>query len=880
MMPTLPDTLLKGELDEMLPTLPDTPLKGELDEMMPTLPNAPLKGELDEMVPTLPDTPLKGELDEMMPTLPNAPLKGELDEMMPTLPNAPLKGELDEMMPTLPNAPLKDPAQLESEEKWTGMKEKLMEAVTTVLEELTGDKKADQSENIADTDDLPSVCKHLVGLLGEDNYPRAVILFLAAGETWPNEAVFKYKPDEQNEEEEEEDEDGVAIRLLQKLRQIFLGGSHETELEKAVAQASSSLTEASTQDTGLVNELTKQQVLVQYLKDSTHFAGEIEKAVPVVCQLLGSRVTTDVQEAINFFVSSFEFGVSHAIVGVRQMLALVWSKEPTIKESVVNAYKRLYLKSEGNATSRAGTLSVANNLLQLAVRADLGELTSLEQLVCELVKSGDLDHGVIQVLWEKFAQKIGNTSIMESRGALLLLGMAATAEVEIVRSNIDVLVKEGLGPRAEQDYGLAADTCTVLLKLAGKHKAKVGSTVKPYKFPQQHKIFERLSHLIITGVSRLELCQWIPMAEQAVCVIYRLAEHPDCICTNIIKHVAETAMNYHQQGEPPEASQTTPEEGPESASQPVASQEFTCPPAMLTRLLSLLGHVALRQLVHLDVSIFGEMKRRHQLQEDSSKKKTPSSARKTPRSEVGQASVEEDLGMTGAVAEDAEAEFIRRVTEEELVTGNNLLAVLSPVITAVCNNPTKYCDERLQAAASLALAKYMLVSSEFCEKHLQLLFTILEKSPNPVIRANTIITLGDLTFRFPNLIQPWTPNLYARLRDDSPQVRKNTLMVLTHLILNDMVKVKGQISELATCIIDDDVRIASLAKLFFNELSKKGNAIYNIMADIISRLSDPDVGVAEEDFRIIMRFLFSFIQKDKQCESLVEKLCHRFRATQ
>ena len=52
-------------------------------------------------------------------------------------------------------------------------------------------------------------------------------------------------------------------------------------------------------------------------------------------------------------------------------------------------------------------------------------------------------------------------------------------------------------------------------------------------------------------------------------------------------------------------------------------------------------------------------------------------------------------------------------------------------------------------------------------------------------------------------------------------MRKNTLMVLTHLILNDMVKVKGQISELATCIIDYDVRIASLAKLFFNELSKK-----------------------------------------------------------
>ena len=44
----------------------------------------------------------------------------------------------------------------------------------------------------------------------------------------------------------------------------------------------------------------------------------------------------------------------------------------------------------------------------------------------------------------------------------------------------------------------------------------------------------------------------------------------------------------------------------------------------------------------------------------------------------------------------------------------------------------------------------------------QLLFTILEKSTEPVIRANTIIAIGDLTFKFPNLIEPWTPRIYAR----------------------------------------------------------------------------------------------------------------------
>ena len=57
-------------------------------------------------------------------------------------------------------------------------------------------------------------------------------------------------------------------------------------------------------------------------------------------------------------------------------------------------------------------------------------------------------------------------------------------------------------------------------------------------------------------------------------------------------------------------------------------------------------------------------------------------------------------------------------------------------------------------------------------------------------------------------------------------MRKNTMQVLTHLILNDMVKVKGQISEMATCIVDHDERISNLAKLFFHELSRKVIIIY------------------------------------------------------
>ena len=50
---------------------------------------------------------------------------------------------------------------------------------------------------------------------------------------------------------------------------------------------------------------------------------------------------------------------------------------------------------------------------------------------------------------------------------------------------------------------------------------------------------------------------------------------------------------------------------------------------------------------------------------------------------------------------------------------------------------------------------------------MQLLFTVLKHSEDPGLRATISIALGDLAFRFPNLIEPWTSHLYGRLRDES-----------------------------------------------------------------------------------------------------------------
>lgn len=121
---------------------------------------------------------------------------------------------------------------------------------------------------------------------------------------------------------------------------------------------------------------------------------------------------------------------------------------------------------------------------------------------------------------------------------------------------------------------------------------------------------------------------------------------------------------------------------------------------VLSRLLYIIGHVAIKQLVHLDVSIYKELKRRNTLREMQGKKKkqipkNSSMSNKAKSSISSNASIlsnassnarrigrnkensvfSEDNGeeaLEGAI-DDTEAEFVNDALEHEIITGNGLL---------------------------------------------------------------------------------------------------------------------------------------------------------------------------------------------------------------
>jgi len=149
----------------------------------------------------------------------------------------------------------------------------------------------------------------------------------------------------------------------------------------------------------------------------------------------------------------------------------------------------------------------------------------------------------------------------------------------------------------------------------------------------------------------------------------------------------------------------------------------------------------------------------------------------------------------------------------------------------------------------------MTVSKKVCRENLKLIFAMLRsENIDSITKTNIIISLGDLMHRYPNITEPYTHKLYENLRDKDVNVRKTTLMVITHLILNGMLKLKSEICDVALLLQDEELRIRNLVKLFFHELHKKDpNIIYNLLPEAISRMSIQEYNIDESTFHSFVK---------------------------
>ncbi|XP_058107000.1 condensin-1 complex subunit CAP-D2 [Magnolia sinica] len=591
--------------------------------------------------------------------------------------------------------------------------------------------------------------------------------------------------------------------------------------------------------------LEQTRALVASLETGLRFSKCISSTMPTLVQLLASSSATDVENTILLLMRCRQFQIDGSEACLRKMLPLVFSQDKSIYAAVEDAFITIYLTRNPTET--------AANLLNLAIESSIGDLAALEFIVGSLVSKGDISTSTITALWDFFSFNASGVTAEQSRGALSILCMAAKSSTGIIGSHLQDIIDIGFGRWAKEEPLLARTACVALQRLSEEEKGKLMSS-------GSSRVFGILQSLI-TGFWLPENI-WYAAADKAISAIYSIHPTPEALAADVAKRSLSSVFDC-----------SGANELQNDLDNPSTNFLSTVEVAKLSRFLFVVSHVALNQLVYIESCV-------RKIQKQKTKKEKLNSDLQSASAEepVKENGINAELGL--AASEDAILDALSERAEKEIVSGSSvdksLIGCCAPFLSKLCRN---FClmqkFPELQASGMLALCRLMIIDANFCEANLQLLFTVVESAPNETVRSNCTIALGDLAVRYPNLLEPWTENVYARLRDPSISVRKNAVLVLSHLILNDMMKVKGYINEMAIRLEDEDERISSLAKLFFLELSKKGsNPIYNLLPDILGRLSNQNL--KEEAFCNIMQFLIGSIKKDKQMEALVEKLCNRF----
>ncbi|KAF2268508.1 condensin [Lojkania enalia] len=705
------------------------------------------------------------------------------------------------------------------------------------------------------------------------------------------------KPPEELQEKATVNGATVDETLLQDATQVENEPSSELKHPNEMTEEEKAAAIKKAQEQAVTNNMleTLQAVRKFHLK-ALSFIEVVDEAAEVIMQLLSSKNKSEVMEAMDFFTLINAYKFENALPGIRRMLRLIWTKGNSdegkgVQTHLIECYKNLFFDAPPDFDANRSANYIARNMISLTFGTTPAELTCLEQLLSTMMKQGEVKDLVIQKLWQTYGYRGTDKSKTQRRGAIIVLGMLALAEPKIVVEEMETCLRIGLGELGRRDLGLARYTCIALRRISpppGKQSA--GTTpVQVVKLPNHHAVLARLAAMVEMVSDNKE---WFGVAEQAISAIYVLSKHPDVLCSDILRRKAKYVFAPQAQLRPtPDGAEgdedsqlPTPmeEEPPTDVQRPARKQG---PALALSQLLFIVGHIAIKQIVHLELCEL-EFKRRKAEKEKNAMPRasvTPESAspvkkgrKKTVNKEQTPAPEEADeLDLMAGTTEDDFTEAIAHIRERELLYGpQSLLANFGPLVSDICSNNTSYNHPTLQSQAALCLAKLMCVSSEYCEKNLGLLLTILERSKDAVVRSNLVVALGDMAVCFNHLIDENTDFLYRRLNDGDASVKRTCLMTLTFLILAGQVKVKGQLGEMAKCLEESDRKIADMARMFFTELATKDNAVYNQFVDMFSVLS-ADTGLDEDAFKRIIKFLASFIEKDKHAKQLSSKLAAR-----
>jgi condensin complex subunit 1 len=255
-------------------------------------------------------------------------------------------------------------------------------------------------------------------------------------------------------------------------------------------------------DDAATSELTtKLHLTRKYYLEAIRFIEVLHSATPIVCQLLSSKNKSEVIEAMDFFVVIDAYKIETARTGIRRMLRLIWTKGNSdegkgVQTHLIDCYRGLFFGAPDSFNENDSANYIARNMISLSFGATPAELTSLEQLLSTMVKAEHIPSLVISKLWQVYGVQKHDISKTQRRGAIIVLGMLAMADPEIVLREMGTMLRIGLGSLGRLDLGLAKYTCIALRRINPTQRQAKDASTSFIKFPNDHAVLVKLSGMI------------------------------------------------------------------------------------------------------------------------------------------------------------------------------------------------------------------------------------------------------------------------------------------------------------------------------------------------------------------------------------------------
>ncbi|CAI2367540.1 unnamed protein product [Moneuplotes crassus] len=587
----------------------------------------------------------------------------------------------------------------------------------------------------------------------------------------------------------------------------------------------------------------------------------LESSVPLLTQLLGSPHSSDVIESIKILTYLQKMKIEKAVEGTKKILVLFFNKDNQVKDEALNAYKILYLDDKLNLTNRAFAL------IELLKDADSSEEACVEEFLTCAVRKKVISNDIYKALWKIFTE-CSSTIVEKKNGcaALKILRIATEHHQNCLESQEDTLKERTINELKSSNADF------ILISEMIKSWEKINTLRKQRN---EREVDDFILKLMIQIIKQFgtEDVEWNCAAEQFLNSLFELKDLKAYKKAELFVHSLIKKISLDHEPEIERIEEELYQREDIEIDETLFNSNLNFSQFMLAQLLFVAGHMGIKMIIYIE-----NVEKLLEKRAERKKQK-----KKEDRKDNDEDQEEElDIIAGGDDKElDNDLKYLRTLQEEKLLQRNLLSKFVKVTDKIIEHIYQKYKDVTEKKTASflervsvLTLCKFMLVSGQYCESRIKMLFKLLMlQNLDPKIKSNILICIGDLHKRHPNIVKLHQDDFFKNLSSPNSYVKKNCLRVISHLILNDMILIKGEISDICALLNDPDEKIRDLVKLFLHELHSKNNdKIYNTISEAINNLAEKQMFTAEDSEKVV-DILIKYIQKDKQIETLLDNLC-------